>query len=324
MPIKEQLLAQMSLPVIAAPMFIVSGEALVIASCKEGILGTFPALSARTSQALDDMLTHIRTELATYKAAHPSKPVAPFGTNLILHSSNPRAEEDLQRVIEHQVPVVIASVGNPAPLVEPIHAYGGIVFADVSTVKHARYAADAGVDGLILLCAGCGGHTGWLNPFAFVREVREFWDGPLVLAGSIGHGASVRAAEVLGADFVYMGSRLLASDESNAALEYKAMVVDCQGDDIVTTDKITGMRANFMRPSLEKAGHQVDKFNNLLDTHKREFDLKHIAGDQKAKPWKDIWCCGHGANESHATESVHHIVTTLKAQYEEACQRETH
>ena len=321
MDIKQQLLANMSLPVIAAPMFIVSGESLVKSCCKEGILGTFPALSARSSEKLDEMLTNIKNGLAAFKRENPDKPVAPFGTNLILHPSNPRAEEDIKLVIKHKVPVVIASVGNPEPVVAPVHNYGGIVFADVSTVKHARYAVKAGVDGLILLTAGCGGHTGWLNPFAFVREVREFWDGPLVLAGSIGHGASIRAAEVLGADFVYMGSRFLASDESDAADGYKNMVVDCEGDQIVTTDKITGMRANFMLPSLEDAGHKVDKFNNLLDTEKREFDLKHIAGDQESKPWKDIWCCGHAVNESKQVEDIAVIVQTLKQQYAEAKHR---
>ena len=316
MSIKKQLLDKMSLPVIAAPMFIVSGDDLVIACCKEGILGTFPVLSARTSEVLDQMLTRIRRELDEYQAEHPEKKVAPFGANLILHSSNPRAQADIDLVIKHQVPFVVASVGNPADVVGPIHEYGGIIFADVATVKHAKSAIAAGVDGLILLTGGTGGHTGWLNPFAFVREVRDFYDGPIVLAGSISHGASIKAAEVLGADFVYMGSRFLAANESDAVPDYKQMLVDCGADDIVTSDAVTGLVANFLRPSLAANGFKFKRDGSLLVEEKEEFDLKNIAGGAKA--WKDVWCCGQGINSTKSVISVKEIVADLQQQYDAA------
>ncbi|WP_404325706.1 nitronate monooxygenase [Aerophototrophica crusticola] len=235
MPMPKLFQGKLALPVIASPMFIVSYPELVVAECKAGIVGTFPSLNARPIELLDQWLGQVTEELAAYAAANPDKPVAPFGVNLIVHKSNGRLMDDLALVVKHKVPLVITSVGAPTQIVEAVHSYGGLVFHDVTNVKHAKKALEAGVDGLILVCAGAGGHAGTLSPFALLPEVRAFFDGPIVLAGSMSSGAAIRAAEVMGADFAYMGTRFIATAEANASPAYKQMIVDGAAADIVYT-----------------------------------------------------------------------------------------
>ncbi|MDP6406642.1 MAG: nitronate monooxygenase [Alphaproteobacteria bacterium] len=290
----------MRLPVIAAPMFLVSGPELVIACCKAGVIGSFPTVNARTPEDLDAWLTRIDGELAAAPNA------APPAANLVVHRTNPRRDDDLAIVVEHKIPLVIASVGSPAAVVEPIHAYGGLVLADVASLKHARQAIEVGVDGLILLCAGAGGNTGWLNPFAFVPEVREFYDGPLVVAGCIGDGRAIRAIETIGADFAYIGTRFIAASESQASAENRQMLVESSADDIQLTDAVTGIDANFLRPSLEASGytksHDGEGFNVIKET-------------TAMKAWKDVWSAGQGVGFTKSVAPVADIVAELESGY---------
>lgn len=297
-----RLRAKLQVPIVAGPMFLISGPDLVTACCKSGIIGSFPTLNARTPAILDEWLGRI-TE------ATSSDDAAPFAANLIVHHTNNRVEEDLSLVTDHRVPVVIASVGSPTRVVAKVHAYGGLVFSDVASLKHARRAAEADVDGLILLCAGAGGHTGWLNPFAFVGAVREFFDGPIVLAGAISRGRFIHAAEQMGADFAYVGTSLIATRESLAAEEYRNMLVASTADDIVLTAEATGMPANMLRPSLERSG--------VKPGQKHEgFSLAKEAEVMKA--WRDIWSAGHGVGDIAAIDSVADLVLRMKSDYEAA------
>lgn len=293
--------AKLQVPIVAGPMFLVSGPDLVIACCKSGIIGSFPTLNARTPATLDEWLGRI--------AEATSSGTAPFAANLIVHHTNPRVEDDLSLVAGHRVPVVIASVGSPARVVAKVHAYGGLVFSDVASLKHARRAAEAGVDGLILLCAGAGGHTGWLNPFAFVGAVREFFEGPIVLAGAISRGRFIHAAEQMGADFAYVGTSLIATRESLAAEEYRNMLVASTADDIVLTAEATGMPANMLRPSLERSGIKLGQKHEGFSLAK-ELEV--------AKAWRDIWSAGHGVGDIAAIESVSDLVLRMKSDYEAA------
>ncbi|MCC4117602.1 nitronate monooxygenase [Aromatoleum toluclasticum] len=316
MPIPEILAGRLSLPLICSPMFLASGPELVIAQCKAGVVGTFPTLNARPSAALDDWLERIRSELEAWNVAHPDKLAAPFGANLILHKSNPRQEEDLGRVVEHEVPIVITSVGRPDRVVEKVHGYGGIVLHDVISVAHARKAIDCGVDALILVCAGAGGHGGTLSPFAFVSEVREFWDGPLVLAGAISSGRSLRAAEVLGADLGYMGTRFLATREAAADPGHKAMIVRDTAADILYTPAFSGISANYLRNSVIAAG--IDPAALVPSENGGKDDL--FAGlEHRPKAWKDVWSAGQGIGAIHDAPSVAELVARLRSEYLEAC-----
>ena len=240
------------LPVIQAPMFLLSGPDMVIASCRAGIVGSFPSPNARTVNILDQWLQQITSELSEVPHA------APWALNLVMHRSNPRRHDDLELAIKYRAPIVITALGSPAEAVESVHAYGGKVYADVTTIDFARRAAAVGVDGLALVCCGAGGHTGLMSPFAFVDEVRQFFDGEIILSGAISNGRAIRAAEVLGADYVYMGTRFIPTQESLAQDEYKEMVVEASGADIVTSDSITGVKANWLKGSLEKVGFDVD------------------------------------------------------------------
>jgi nitronate monooxygenase len=303
----------MRLPAIAAPMFLVSGPALVAETCKAGVAGTFPALNARTPEELDAWLGQLNADLAAARAADPAAAIAPYGVNLILHASNPRVAPDLELFCRHKVPFVITSLGHPGDVVKAVHAYGGLVFSDVIHAHHAKKAAAAGVDGIIAVASGAGGHAGTQNAFSLVREIREFWNGTLILGGAISDGYAVRAAEVLGADFAYMGTRFIATRESNAQAAYKQMVIDSGAADVVYTDAISGTNANFLWPSLEKLGHQRDALVQGVGKGK----LKAL-GDE-AKAWRDVWSAGHGVATIHDAPPVRELCDRLAAEYRAAC-----
>lgn len=291
----------LAVPVIAAPMFLVSGPDLVIACRREGVIGSFPTINARTPAILDEWLGQI--------AAATTDSRIPFAANLIVHSTNERLEEDLAIVYRHRAPMVISSVGSPAKVVAAVHAYGGIVLADVATLKHARRCLEAGVDGLILLCAGAGGNTGWINPFAFLAEVRRIFAGPVVVAGGITAGRQIRALELLGADFAYVGTRFIATRESMASDGYRDMLVSSTADDILLTDRVTGIPANMLRPSIEQAGFDLN--------HKHEgssgFSLMKELTTLRA--WRDVWSAGHGVGGVDRVTSVADLVEELRAGY---------
>lgn len=313
MPIPESLRGRFSIPAIAAPMFLVSGPELVIAACQAGVAGTFPALNARPAAQLEEWLGQIDTALAAFRAAHPDRPCAPHGVNLILHPSNPRLAEDLATVARHRVPIVITSLGHPGEVVKAVHGYGGLVFSDIIHAYHARKAAQAGVDGIIAVAAGAGGHAGTLSPFALIREIREFWDGILVLAGALSDGASIRAAEVLGADFAYLGTRFIATRESLAPPEYKQMLVACGAEDVVYTDAISGTNANFLWPSLAHAGYSREE----LSVSHGKGQLKSIADEAKA--WRDVWSAGQGVATIHDVPALAELAARLVQEYAAAC-----
>ncbi|MBL8453347.1 MAG: nitronate monooxygenase [Zoogloea sp.] len=303
----------MRLPAIAAPMFLVSGPELVTETCKAGVAGSFPALNARTPEQLDAWLGSINGGLAEARAADPSAPVAPYGINLILHASNARVEPDLALICRHRVPFVITSLGHPGEVVKAVHAYGGLVFSDVIHAYHARKAAAAGVDGIIAVAGGAGGHAGTQSAFSLIREIREFWEGALILGGAISDGYAVRAAEVLGADLAYMGTRFIATRESSAQDAYKQMLVDCGAADIVYTDAVSGTNANFLWPSLEKIGHQREDLVQGVGKGK----LKALADEAKA--WRDVWSAGHGVASIHDVPPVRELCERLAAEYRAAC-----
>ncbi len=301
---------RMSVPVIAAPMFLVSGPHLVIAACKAGVAGTFPTLNARPIEVLDEWLTLINAELGAAMAADPKAPVAPYGVNLILHHSNTRLAQDFDLVVKHKVPFVITSLGHPGEVVKAVHGYGGVVFSDVIHAYHAKKAIAAGVDGIVCVAGGAGGHAGTQSAFSLVREIREFWQGPLVLGGAISDGQSVRAAEVMGADFAYLGTRFIATQESMATAEYKQMILDCTAKDIVYTPAITGTHANFLWPSLEQAGYSKEMLGST--------DAKEDFGSG-AKAWRDTWSAGHGVATIHDIPSASELVARLAVEYRAAC-----
>lgn len=316
MPIPELFSQRLALPVIGAPMFIASGPELVIAQCQAGVPGVFPSVNARSPEMLDEWLTRIPREVELYRANHPRLPVAPFGVNLIVHRTNPRLAEDLALVVRHRVSFVVTSVGKPTEAVKAVHSYGGLVFHDVTTVPHAHKAIAAGADGLILVCAGAGGHAGTLSPFALVAEVREFWSGPIALAGAISNGRAVRAAEILGADFAYLGTRFLATEEANVPDAYKRMIVEHGATDVFYTSAFSGVPGNYLRPSILASG--IDPETLKEAGGKPALNLfKPDASQPKA--WKDIWSAGHGIGAIHEVRSVAEIATTLQREYQAAC-----
>lgn len=312
MPLPARFHQQLALPVISAPMFLVSGPDLVIAACRAGIVGAFPSLNARSSEILDDWLSRIGGELAAAREAEPNRPIGPHAVNLIVHRSTRRLAEDTEALVRHQVPLVITSIGNPAAIAEAVHGYGGAVFHDVTTLRHARKAAAAGVDGLILVCAGAGGHAGTMSPFAMVPQVREFFDGTIVLAGAISDGRGVRAAEVLGADMAYMGTRFIATSESMAQDDYKRMLVESEAADILYTPAFSGIPANMLRPSIAAAGLDPDR----LPEHK-EIDLGAEL-NAEAKAWKTIWSAGQGVGSIADVLPVAELVERLRREYRAA------
>jgi nitronate monooxygenase len=311
MPIASTFLGQLRLPVIAAPMFLVSGPDLVVAAYQAGIVGSFPTPNCRTSQELDRWLTDIALRIANSPAS-PWSP--PWAVNLVVHKANPRLQDDLGAVVKHRVPLVIASVGAPDPVIDAVHAYGGRVICDVASLRHARRAIDAGVDGLVLLTSGAGGQEGSANPFAFVRAVRRFYDGAIALGGCIADGASLLSARVLGADLGYMGTGFIVATESMAQSRYRQMVVDSTMDDVLRTNAVTGLNANLLRPSFLAAGIDPDD----LKTHAPGDIRKHLDPDLQDKRWKEIWAAGQGVTLVDRIAPVSEIVLRLENEYRAA------
>ena len=312
MAIHKHIKENISMPVIGAPLFLVSGPDLVIAQCKAGIIGSFPALNARPQHVLGEWLTRIKTELAEYKEANPDAKVAPFAVNQICHGSNDRLMADMETCVKHEVPIIITSLRPPSEVVEAAHSYGGLVYHDVISVRHAQKAAEQGVDGLILVCAGAGGHAGTLSPFALLREVKEWFDGTVILSGSIGDGHSVASAIALGADFAYMGTRFIATHEANAEPEYKKMLEESAAADIVYSSLFTGVLGNYLKPSISNAGLDPD---NLPDADKSSMNFGS-GGNTDSKAWKDIWGSGQGIGLIEDSPSVEELVSRLKSEYE--------
>lgn len=313
MPLPATLEGRLALPAIGAPLFIISRPDLVIAQCKAGIVGAFPALNARPPELLGEWLTQIRSALDEHAAQNPGRPVAPFAVNQMVHPSNDRLGRDMDLCVEHEVPIVITSLSKPTDIVERVHAYGGLVFHDVISVRHAHKALEAGVDGLILVCAGAGGHTGVLSPFAFVDEVRRFWGGPLVLSGAIGNGRSVFAAQTMGADLAYIGTRFIATREANAQEAHKRMILEAGADDILCTDAVTGVRANYLKASFDAMGIDTTE---LADREKGRLNLG--GGGKDAKAWRDIWGAGQGVGGIEDIPSAGECVDRLIREYRAA------
>jgi len=307
-------LQNLSLPVIASPMFIASGPALVAAQCKAGIVGSFPALNARPAELLDTWLTDLQRELAEYKAANPDAIVGPIAVNQIVHASNARLEHDVEVCVKHQVPIIISSLrAPPKEMLDAVHSYGGIVLHDVVSIRHAHKALEAGVDGLILVAAGAGGHAGALSPFALVGEVRKFFQGPIALSGAIATGDAILAAQAMGADFAYIGSRWLATKESNVGDDYRDAIVESSAADVVYTNLFTGVHGNYLKKSIVNAGLDPDA---LPESDKSKMSFGD--GSSKAKAWRDIWGAGQGVGLMDDVPTTAEMVERLKREYEAA------
>ena len=314
MALPEVLQNNLRIPVVGSPLFLVSGPELVIAQCKAGIVGSFPALNARPSEVLDEWLTRINSELEEYKEANPDKYVAPYAVKQICHASNDRLQTDMEICVKHKVPIIITSLRPPEFIVEAAHSYGGVVFHDVINVKHAKKAAEQGVDGLILVCAGAGGHAGALSPFALVREVKQWFDGTILLSGAMGDGFCVASALAMGADLAYIGSRFIATEEANADQGYKDMLVESAADDIVYSSLFTGVEGNYLKPSIAKAGLDPD---NLPDADKSKMNFGS-GGNMKTKAWKDIWGSGQGIGGIQKVQTIEEVVAEMERDYREA------
>jgi nitronate monooxygenase len=302
------------LPVIGSPLFIVSGPELVIAQCKAGVIGSFPALNARPASQLDEWLHQITEELAAHNRDNPDRPAAPYAVNQIVHKSNNRLQEDIATCAKWQVPLTITSLGAQVELNDAVHSWGGIVLHDVINDRFAHKAIEKGADGLIPVAAGAGGHAGVTSPFALMREIREWFDGPVALSGSIAHGASVLAAQAMGADFGYIGSAFIATKEANAVDGYKENIVEAQAADIVYSDLFTGVSGNYLRQSIERAGMDP---NNLPKGDISTMDFGS-GGNSEAKAWKDIWGSGQGIGAVKAVKTVAEFVDQLEAEYRAA------
>jgi nitronate monooxygenase len=304
------------LPVVASPLFIISHPQLTLAQCKSGIIGAFPALNARPAGQLDEWLAMMTEDLAAHNAANPTRPAAPFAVNQIVHTSNKRLEHDLGLCVKYKVPVVISSLGAVPEVNAAIHSYGGIVLHDIINNRHAHSAIRKGADGLIAVAAGAGGHAGTLSPFALVQEIREWFDGPLLLAGAIAHGGAILAAQAMGADMAYIGSPFIATQEARASDAYKQAIVDAQASDIVYSNYFTGIHGNYLKSSVTAAGLDPEKLP-LADPSKMDFE----AATTGAKAWKDIWGAGQGIGATKAIEPVATLVDRLETQYIAARQR---
>lgn len=307
-------LGALALPLFVAPMFLISSPRLVVAACRAGVVGSFPTPNARTAAELDRWLNEITGELDTSRAE--SRAGAPWAANLVVHTSNTRMADDLALVQRYRAPIVITALGSPARVMDAVKSYGGLVFTDVNSVEYASKAAAVGVDGLVLVCSGAGGHTGLLNSFAFVSEVQRFWDGYLIVAGGISAGRDIRAVEALGADFAYMGTSFIATDESHADPAYKQMVVDCSAADLVPSRAFTGVLANWMRPSITARGLDPD----AIATKEGKINFTgHEASEQKA--WKGVWSAGQGVGAVTRVQPAAQLIAQLKDEYDRHVQR---
>ena len=306
-------LGQLPLPIIGAPLFIISNPKLVIAQCCAGVVGSIPALNARPASQLDEWLHEITEGLAAWNRAHPGRPAAPFAINQIVHKSNDRLEHDMAVCARHKVPIVITSLGARADVNEAVHAWGGVVLHDIINDFFARKAIDKGADGLIAVAAGAGGHAGTKSPFALVQEIREWFDGPVALSGSIATGGGVLAAQAMGADFAYIGSAFIATEEARASDAYKQCIVDSNSDDIVYSSLFTGVHGNYLKPSIRNAGMDPD---NLPESDPSKMNFG--GGDSAKKAWKDIWGCGQGIGAVKAVVPAAEMVARLKREYEAA------
>ena len=314
MALVPHLKGKLKIPVVGAPLFIVSGPELVISQCKAGVVGSFPALNARPQEVLDEWLIQIKEELDKHNQENPDSPAAPFAVNQICHASNDRLMQDMESCVRHEVPIIITSLRPPLEIVEAAHSYGGVVFHDVINVRHAKKAAEQGVDGLILVCAGAGGHAGTHSPFALVREVKEWFDGTILLSGSISDGHSIASSLALGADLAYIGTRFIATKEANADQRYKDMLIESSASDIVYSSLFTGVNGNYLKPSIEKAGLDPD---NLPGADKSKMNFGS-GGNTKSKAWKDIWGSGQGIGSIKSNPTVQDLVNELTEQYEQA------
>jgi len=312
--IKSNFFKNLSLPVIAAPMFLISGPRLVIECCKNGIIGTFPALNQRTTEGFEKWIIEIKNALDSFEK-ETGKKAAPFGVNLIVHQTNPRVKADLKVCVKHKVPIIITSLGAVPQLVGAIHSYGGLVFHDVIKKRHAEKAAEAGVDGLILVCAGAGGHAGTLNPMPFVAEIKKFFHKTILLSGCISNGQDIASALQMGADIAYMGTRFINTKESKAPENYRKMIIESGANDIVYTAAISGVSANFLRPSLEAMGITEE----MLKTSKKiDFGKELSAMEKEAKAWSTIWSAGQGVTNISDNPTVKSLIENMKNEFKTA------
>lgn len=308
MALPKSLEGKLRIPLIGAPMFIVSGPELVIAQCQAGIIGGFPALNARPQSALSDWLKQIKESLAEYAKKNPDQPVAPYAVNQIVHASNSRLLDDMATCVEHEVPIIITSLRPPAEVVAAVHAYGGLVFHDVISVRHARKAIEQGVDGVIAVCAGAGGHAGPLSPFALVKEIRKEFDGAVILSGCITSGSDVLAAKAMGADLAYSGTRFIATEEARAVPAYKEMIVDSEAADIAYTSLFSGIHGSYLKGSITNIGLDPE---NLPDGSSDAMDFDKA----DAKAWKDIWSAGQGVGNIDDIPPARDLVMTMEREY---------
>ena len=308
------ILAAQKFPVIASPLFIISNPKLVIEQCKAGVIGSMPALNARPASQLDEWLAEITETLAAHDKVHPDQPAAPFAINQIVHKSNDRLEQDMALCVKYKVPVIITSLGAREEINQAAHSYGGVVLHDIINNKFARKAIEKGADGLIAVAAGAGGHAGTKSPFALIQEIRQWFDGPVALSGSIATGGAILAAQAMGADFAYIGSAFIATHEARAVDAYKQAIVDCNSDDVVYSNLFTGVHGNYLAPSIRAAGLDPD---NLPESDPSKMNF---GGDAK-KAWKDIWGCGQGIGAVKAVVSAAERIAQMKKEYQEARQR---
>ena len=304
-------LQQLKFPVIASPLFIISNPKLVIAQCKAGVVGSMPALNARPAEQLEEWLIEITETLAAHNRAHPDKPAAPFAINQIVHKSNDRLEYDMAMCVKYKVPIIITSLGAREDVNAAAHSYGGIVLHDIINNKFAKKAIEKGADGLVAVAAGAGGHAGVKSPFALIQEIREWFDGPIALSGAIANGGAILAAQAMGADFAYIGSAFIATEEARAAEEYKQAIVEASSDDIIYSNLFTGVHGNYLAPSIRNAGLDPE---NLPES---DASKMNFGGDAK-KAWKDIWGCGQGIGAVKAVLPTADLVARLQREYEEA------
>ena len=316
MALPKRLAGKLRIPLIGAPMFIVSGPELVIAQCKAGIVGSFPALNARPQTAVGEWLKQIKDELGEYQESHPDEPVAPFAVNQIAHASNLRLHKDVETCVEHEVPIIITSLRPPEDIVTAVHAYGGLVFHDVISLRHARKAMAQNVDGIIAVCAGAGGHAGPVSPFALVKEIRREFDGAVILSGCITTGGDVVAAQAMGADLAYSGTRFIATDEARAVPGYKEMVVSSKSEDIVYSSLFTGVHGSYLKGSIVNAGMDPD---DLPEGNKNHIDFS--SSDIEAKAWKDIWGAGQGVGTIDEIMPAYELVLRMEQEYRDTLAR---